>query len=71
VITIPVTVATAEKSFSKQKLNKNYFRATMGQERLRGLSVLSVEHEEAQLLRNHLQDLVKLFAKTKARRSGF
>ena len=48
--TIPVTVATAERSFSKLRLIKNYFKNTMGQERLIGLSVLSIEHEEARYL---------------------
>ena len=31
-LTLPVTVATAERSFSKLKLIKNYLRNTMGQE---------------------------------------
>nr|CAI5849508.1 unnamed protein product [Callosobruchus analis] len=32
--TLPVTTATAERSFSKLKLIKNYLRSSMGQERL-------------------------------------
>ena len=42
-LTLPVTVATAERSFSKLKLIKNYLRNTMGQERLSGLSLLAIE----------------------------
>ena len=33
-LTIPVTVATCERSFSKLKLIKNYMRSKMGQELL-------------------------------------
>ena len=33
-LTLPVTVATAERSFSKLRLIKNYLRSTMGQDRL-------------------------------------
>ena len=35
-LTLPVTVATAERSFSKLKYIKNYLRNSMGQERLTG-----------------------------------
>ncbi|CAH9073778.1 unnamed protein product [Cuscuta europaea] len=44
-LTIPVTVATAERSFSKLKILKNHLRSTMSQERLNGLAILSIEHE--------------------------
>ncbi|XP_026385073.1 uncharacterized protein LOC113280696 [Papaver somniferum] len=43
-LTIPVTVATAERVFSKLKLIKNYLRSSMSQERLNGLTMLSIEH---------------------------
>lgn len=33
-ITLPVTVASAERSFSKLKLIKTFLRASMGQERI-------------------------------------
>lgn len=36
-LTIPVTVASAEKSFSKSKLIKFYLRSTMPHERLNEL----------------------------------
>ncbi|KAK2664532.1 hypothetical protein Ddye_003106 [Dipteronia dyeriana] len=42
-LTIPVTIATAERSFSKLKLIKNYLRSTMSLDRLSGLTMLSVE----------------------------
>jgi hypothetical protein len=38
-----VTVASAERSFSKLKLLKNYLRSTMSQERLNGLATLCIE----------------------------
>jgi hypothetical protein len=41
--TIPVTVASAERSFSKLKLLKNYLRPTMSQEPLNGLATLCIE----------------------------
>ena len=44
-MTIPVTSATAERSFSVLKRIKTYLRATMGQERLNHLAVLSIERE--------------------------
>uniref|UniRef100_H3A162 DUF4371 domain-containing protein n=1 Tax=Latimeria chalumnae TaxID=7897 RepID=H3A162_LATCH len=44
-LTIPVTVASAERSFSKLKLIKNYPRSTTGQERLCGLGMLSIEND--------------------------
>jgi hypothetical protein len=44
-LTIPVTVASTERSFSKLKLLKNYLRSTMTQERLNGLATCSIEKD--------------------------
>ena len=44
-ITIPVTVAAAEGSFSKLKLIKIYLRFTMSQERLDGHALISINCE--------------------------
>ena len=44
-MTIPVTSATAERSFSALKRIKTYLRAIMGQGRLTHLAVLSIERE--------------------------
>ena len=49
-LTLPVTVASAERSFSKLRLIKNYLRSTMGQDRLRHLALLSIEAESAEKL---------------------
>jgi len=46
-LTTPVSVASAECSFSKLKLIKNYLRSSMSQERLEGLVMLSIEQELA------------------------
>ena len=67
-LTIPVTVASAERSFSKLKLIKNYLRSTMSQERLSALSILSIENERARSL--NLHEIVKKFAEKKAGRRG-
>ena len=44
-LTIPMTVASAERSFSKLKLLKNYLRSTMSQERLNGLAMCTIERD--------------------------
>ncbi len=43
-LTLPVTVAQAERSCSKVELIKSYLRSTMSQERLTGLAVISINH---------------------------
>jgi len=70
-LTIPVTVATAERSFSKLKIIKTYLRSTMGQERLSNLSILSIEHEIANRLRKNLDQIIHKFADVKVRRIKF
>jgi hypothetical protein len=40
-----VTVASAERSFSKLKLLKSYLRSTMTQERLNGLATIALEND--------------------------
>ncbi|KAF3448961.1 hypothetical protein FNV43_RR09682 [Rhamnella rubrinervis] len=44
-LTIPVTVASAERSFLKLKLIKSYLRSTMSQKRLNGLAMMSIEKD--------------------------
>ena len=65
-LTLPVTVASAERSFSKLKLIKNYMRSTMSQDMLSGLSILCIENERARNL--DLSEIVKQFAEKNARR---
>jgi hypothetical protein len=64
-LTIPVTVATAERSFSKLKLIKTYLRNTMTDERLSGLAILSIENAAARKL--DVSKIIDNFASRKAR----
>ena len=66
-LTIAVSVATCERSFSKLKLIKNYLRSSMSTLRLRNLAILSVEQH---LTDNNINfDIaIEEFADKKARR---
>ena len=68
-LTVPVTVASGERSFSKLKIIKNYLRSSMAQDRLSGLALISVEHEIGQSL--DYSELIKEFAANKARKVHF
>ena len=68
-LTIPITVAFAERSFSKLKLIKSYLRSTMSQKRLSRLTILSIEKE---MLEEHkYKNLIRNFASQKARKIDF
>jgi len=69
VANLPVTVATAKRSFSKLKLIKTYLRNIMQDDRLSGLSVLSIENAEARKL--DVSKIIDDFASRKARRRKF
>ena len=62
--TLPVTVASAERSFSKLKILKTYLRSSISQERLDGLALLVIENEAAKQLDTN--DLLDKFANNKA-----
>ncbi|XP_035836630.1 uncharacterized protein LOC118484762 [Helianthus annuus] len=67
VVDIPVTVASAERSFSKLKLLKTYLRSTMSQERLNGLATISIESEILDTM--DYKELIESFASKNARRT--
>ena len=66
-LTIPATVASAERSFSKLKLIKNYLRSTMSQSRLVDLARLSIESSIARQI--DFDNVIKDFANKKARKA--
>ena len=68
-LTIPVTVALAEKSFSKLKLLKSYLRSTMSQERLNGLALIAIENGLLESV--DYEALINNFASKNARRSAY
>jgi hypothetical protein len=49
-LTMPVSVASGERSFSKLKLIKTYLRSSMSKERLNSLATHSIENAIAQNL---------------------
>ncbi|XP_035837067.1 zinc finger MYM-type protein 1-like [Helianthus annuus] len=67
-LTIPVTVASAERSFSKLKLLKSYLRSSMSQERLSGLAMIAIENEVLDDI--NCEELIHQFAIKNARRAS-
>ncbi|XP_023733537.2 uncharacterized protein LOC111881375 [Lactuca sativa] len=67
-LTIPVTVTSAERSFSKLKFVKSYLRSTMTQERLSGLAMISIENEILESI--DYEELINQFAIKNARRAS-
>ncbi|XP_012564173.3 zinc finger MYM-type protein 1-like [Hydra vulgaris] len=49
-LTLPVSVASGERSFSKLKLRKNYLRSSIGQTKLKNLALISIESAMASTL---------------------
>ncbi|XP_065650237.1 uncharacterized protein LOC136078394 [Hydra vulgaris] len=68
-LTLPFSLASGERSFSKLKMIKTFLRTSMQQERLAGLATLSSENDIARNI--NLTELVSTFAKTKARKVKF
>ena len=68
-LTVPMTVASAERSLSKLRLLKNYLRTTMSQERLNGLAMCSIEKDILDTI--DLNTVLYDFASRNTRRSIF
>ena len=60
-MTLPVSTAGCERSFSKLKLIKTHLRTTMADERLKSLTVISIHRQRA--LNINLDDVVDRFAR--------
>ncbi|XP_076920556.1 uncharacterized protein LOC143581729 [Bidens hawaiensis] len=67
-LTIPVTVASAERSFSKLKLLKIYLRSSMSQERLNGLAIIAIENDVLETM--DYKELIEGFASKNAKRAS-
>ncbi|KAA3478242.1 zinc finger MYM-type protein 1-like isoform X1 [Gossypium australe] len=66
---VPMTVASAERSFSKLKLIKAYLRSLMSQERLNGLAILSIEKDFLESI--DVDVIINDFTSQNARRTYF
>jgi hypothetical protein len=64
-ITLPVTVAAAERSFSKLKIIKNYLRNSISQDHLTNISILNIERNCTNEI--DVSKLINDFANKKAR----
>ena len=67
--TMPVTVASAKKSFSKLKLLKYYLRSVMSHEKLNGLATLCIE--KRLLNEIDIDTIITDFASSTIRRNCF
>ena len=65
-LSLMISNATGERSFSKLKLIKNNLRSTMGQNRLVSLSLMSIECDIMRSI--DFSDIINEFARRKARR---
>ena len=65
---LPVTVASAERSFSQLKRIKSYSRSTMAQERLQGLALLCIESKLAKTI--DYDSIIATFASRKDRKAA-
>ena len=63
-LTIEVSSATAERSFSSLRRIKTYLRSTMSQTRLSSLALLYIERDLSSTLWNQMDGLVIKFAET-------
>ena len=67
--TMPVSVASGERSFSKLKLIKTYLRSNISQYRLNGLAMMSVERAISKSI--DFTEIIDHFALRKARKQNF
>ena len=68
-LTIPISSAAAERSFSRLKLIKSYLRSTMSEDRLSGLAIINIERDLAKKV--NFNTVIDNFAKMQQRRKNF
>lgn len=68
VLTMPVSSANAERSFSTLKRVKTYLRSSMSEQRLNNMCILSIERELSASLLDNVNPVVDEFARMKNRR---
>ena len=68
-LTIPVSIASCERSFRKLKLILSYSRASIGQDRLSDLALLSVEREASE--KTDFDDVIYQFETVQSRKINF
>ena len=69
ILTAPITVASAERSFSKLKLIKTFLRSTMSEDRLESLALIWIEQNIAATL--EYGTLIDSFSAIIARKIAF
>uniref|UniRef100_A0A8I6Z6C6 HAT C-terminal dimerisation domain-containing protein n=1 Tax=Hordeum vulgare subsp. vulgare TaxID=112509 RepID=A0A8I6Z6C6_HORVV len=65
-LSIPVTVASTKRSFSKLKLLKSYLHSTMTQERLNGFATIALENNVSEKI--NYEDLIEDFISKNSQR---
>jgi hypothetical protein len=65
ILTVPVSSASAERSFSTMKRVKTYLRSTMSDNRLSNLCLLSIERSLSEKLMENPSDAIDYFASMK------
>jgi len=68
-ITLPISIATAERSFSSLRLLKTWLRSRMSEERLTGLALLYI-HKNIDI-HNNIDNIISRFANDKNRKLDF
>ncbi len=64
-LTLPISVASGERSFFKLKIIKNYLRTITSQTRLTDLAILGIEYELSNSL--EVSELIREFSELKVR----